>query len=53
LTDDMHDTCIEEGWNLEFRIVRQAGLAPPAGEQISANCELSASKRVDCPGLPG
>ena len=52
-SDDMREECIEEGWNLGFRIVRQEGLARPSGDQIAAKCELSADKELDCPGLPG
>jgi hypothetical protein len=51
-SDDMHEACIEQGWNVEARIVRQEGLARPDGEQIAYTCELSTNKELDCPGLP-
>lgn len=49
LSDDMHDTCAKEGWNLEFDIVRT-----PAGERdgyssVTADCVVSQQKDVDCP----
>jgi hypothetical protein len=47
--DDMSTACVEEGFNLEFKIVRTA--PPPAGATISAACDLSANKKVDCPNL--
>ncbi len=50
--DDMGQACINEGWNLEFRINRSAGVPAPAGAQIRAVCELSQNTVVDCPGLP-
>jgi hypothetical protein len=52
-SDDMSPECIEEGWNLEFRLVRREGVAAPGGAQASATCQLSQNKQVDCPGLPG
>ncbi len=51
--DDMQDACIDEGWNLEFRIFRREGVPAPGGAQVSATCGLSQNKTVDCPGLPG
>jgi hypothetical protein len=50
--DDMSATCIDEGWNLEFRIVRRSGVPAPVGAQVSATCSLSQNKAIDCPGLP-
>jgi len=47
--DNMSLECVEEGFNLEFEIVR-AGPAP-AGVTISASCELSPDKAKDCPNL--
>jgi hypothetical protein len=49
--DAMHMDCIEAGFNLEFVIVRRDGVAVPAGTGVSAKCELSQSKAVDCPDL--
>lgn len=54
LTGDAKDpVCIEEGWNLEFRIVRREGVPAPGGAQVSATCQLSQNRAVDCPDLPG
>ncbi|MEM6295677.1 MAG: VWA domain-containing protein [Myxococcota bacterium] len=50
--DNMQDACIDEGWNLEFRLVRREGVPAPGGAQVSATCQLSQNKAVDCPGLP-
>ncbi|MBK7828910.1 VWA domain-containing protein [Nannocystis sp.] len=47
--DDMSPHCVLEGFNLEFSIVRTA--AAPANTLISASCELSANKKLDCPKL--
>jgi len=47
--DDMAPGCVDEGFNLEFSIVRVAP-APP-GTTISAACELSENKQRDCPNL--
>jgi hypothetical protein len=51
--DDMQQECIDEGWNLEFRLVRRDGVAAPGGAAASATCQLSQNKELDCPGLPG
>jgi hypothetical protein len=51
--DDMHPQCSDEGWNLEFRLVRRQGVPAPAGTSVGATCQLSTNKAVDCPGLPG
>ncbi len=50
--DDMSDECIMEGWNLEFRLVRREGVPAPGGTQVSATCQLSSQKAIDCPLLP-
>lgn len=47
--DNMSLECVEEGFNLEFEIVR-AGPSP-AGNTISAACDLSDDKLADCPNL--
>ncbi|RMG93742.1 MAG: VWA domain-containing protein [Deltaproteobacteria bacterium] len=49
--DDMGDACIEEGWNLEFRIERRIGSPPPSGTRIQATCQLSQQEEIDCPDL--
>lgn len=50
--DDMDPACIDEGWNLEFRVNRREGVPAPGGAQVSATCQLSPNKVVDCPNLP-
>jgi hypothetical protein len=47
--DDMSEACTEEGFNLEFQIIR-AGAAP-AGTSVSATCRLSDNRERDCPLL--
>jgi hypothetical protein len=44
--------CAAEGWNLEFDLVRRDGVAPPAGTNVNATCQLSQQKSIDCPNLP-
>ena len=44
--DDMSPECVDEGFNLEFILVRSA--AAPAGTTISAACQLSENKMRDC-----
>lgn len=53
LDDDMSQTCIDEGWNLELAIERREGVAAPAGAQVQARCSVSPLKARDCPGLVG
>ncbi|MCR9164803.1 MAG: VWA domain-containing protein [Nannocystaceae bacterium] len=54
LTDDERDqACVDSGYNLEFRIVRREGVPAPGGAQVSATCQLSQQRTVDCPNLPG
>jgi hypothetical protein len=47
--DNMSPECVDEGFNLEFILVRSA--AAPAGTTITAACELSENKKRDCPKL--
>ena len=47
--DDMSDTCIEDGWNLEFHLLRREGVPAPPGN--GGNRELSA-RRVPHARLP-
>jgi hypothetical protein len=47
--DDMTSECVDEGFNLEFVIVRTS--PPPPGTTVSAACELSNNKKMDCPNL--
>jgi hypothetical protein len=48
----MSDECEAEGWNLEFRLVRRPGVPAPGGASVSADCQLSQNKQIDCPNLP-
>ena len=50
--DTLSEECAAEGWNLEFRLVRRDGVPAPGGTSVSATCQLSQNKQVDCPGLP-
>lgn len=52
-SDDMSEYCIDEGWNLEFELVRREGVPAPGGTSVSATCQLSQMKKIDCPDLPG
>jgi hypothetical protein len=47
--DDMSAACVLEGFNLEFLIVRTVPAEP--GTTVSAKCELSTNKPLDCPNL--
>jgi len=48
---DMDPICIDEGWNLEFRLVRREGVPAPGGTSVQATCQLSVQKEIDCPDL--
>lgn len=50
--DDMTNVCVEEGVNLEFKIVRRPGFPAPGGASVSADCVLSGQPALDCPELP-
>jgi hypothetical protein len=47
--DNMAPECADEGWNLEFFLLRSA--AAPAGTSVTATCELSDNEMRDCPNL--
>lgn len=47
--DDMSRECRDQGWNLEFELVRAA--PAPAGITYAATCELSTDPVQDCPAL--
>jgi hypothetical protein len=51
--DQMSETCRDEGWNLQFEIVRRSGHPAPNGTAISATCIPSENPTVDCPSLGG
>jgi hypothetical protein len=50
--DELDQSCVDAGYNLEFTLVRRDGVAVAGGTSVSATCELSSSKAVDCPDLP-
>ncbi|MBK6916848.1 MAG: VWA domain-containing protein [Deltaproteobacteria bacterium] len=50
--DNLSQACVDEGWNLEFRLVRRDGVPAPGGTSVSATCQLSPNKKLDCPNLP-
>jgi hypothetical protein len=52
VNDALSDACAEEGWNLEFRIVRREGVPAPGGTSVTPMCQLSQNKQIDCPNLP-
>jgi hypothetical protein len=47
--DDMSASCVDDGWNLELRIVRTE--PAPVGVTTRVQCELSDLPSVDCPNL--
>ena len=47
--DNMSDECIEQGFNLEFFLVRSG--PAPSGTSVKATCQLSDNKAADCPLL--
>ena len=51
VNDQLSEVCAQEGWNLEFRLVRRPGVPAP-GTAVSVACELSQNKAIDCPNLP-
>ncbi len=55
-TDDAHDdmdaACVERGTNLEFKLQRRRGALPAKpGTRVTATCQLSEARDVDCPGM--
>jgi hypothetical protein len=51
--DDLSDLCVEDGFNLEFDLVRRAGVPAPGGTAVTATCQLAEFPTVDCPNLGG
>ncbi len=49
--DDMSQECIDEGWNLEFKLERREGFPAVGGTTVQATCQLSQTPEVDCPDL--
>ncbi|MCH9688916.1 MAG: VWA domain-containing protein [Deltaproteobacteria bacterium] len=50
--DNMSEFCVEQGWNLEFQLLRREGFPAPGGTSVKATCQLSPNRQADCPGLP-
>jgi hypothetical protein len=50
-SDDLSSVCAEEGWNLEFELVRRDGTRAPGGTSVRATCQLSQQREIDCPNL--
>jgi hypothetical protein len=48
--DDMSDACIDEGWNLEVRLIRRDGHPAPGGTAVEIRCVPSEQPEIDCPG---
>jgi hypothetical protein len=49
--DDLHETCIEEGWNLQFEVLRTAAGERANGSLVNADCVVSQQPEIDCPDL--
>lgn len=49
--DDMDPTCIEEGWNLQFEVLRTADGERAGGSSVNADCVVSQSPEIECPNL--
>ncbi len=49
----MHDSCVEEGWNLEFEVLRTAAGERAGASSVAADCVVSQSPDIDCPNLRG
>jgi hypothetical protein len=49
--DDMSSDCVDEFFNLEFKVAREPGFPAPGGTSVSATCALSDIPQADCPGL--
>jgi len=47
--DDMSQECIDDGWNLEFKVFYDG--PPDAGTTVSAVCQLSDLPGEDCPNI--
>ncbi|MBC8069717.1 MAG: VWA domain-containing protein [Deltaproteobacteria bacterium] len=50
-TDDMHEQCIAEGWNLQFEVLRTAAGERAGASSVTADCVVSPTPSVDCPEL--
>jgi hypothetical protein len=50
-SDDMHEECIAEGWNMQFEVLRTAMGERSGASSVTADCVVSQSPAVDCPNL--
>ncbi|MBC8073359.1 MAG: VWA domain-containing protein [Deltaproteobacteria bacterium] len=50
--DEMSEFCAEQGWNVEFQLVRAPDAPAEGGTSVSATCQLSQARAQDCPDLP-
>ncbi len=50
--DSMDDFCVDQGFNLQFQLLRRSGFPAPGGTSVNATCQLSQNKAIDCPDLP-
>jgi hypothetical protein len=50
--DDLEDYCRDNGYNLEYQIVRREHVYVPPGTAVRADCALSGCPAIDCPDLP-
>jgi hypothetical protein len=49
--DDMSPECVDDYFNLEFKISRRPGHPAAGGTRITATCSLSEHPSLTCPGL--
>lgn len=49
--DNMSMECVDDGYNLEFKLARRPGFPAQGGSTASATCILSELPQVDCPNL--
>ncbi|MBC8072190.1 MAG: VWA domain-containing protein [Deltaproteobacteria bacterium] len=49
--DDLSEYCVEQGSNLEVRLVRRPGHPAVGGTNVEISCARSSTPELDCPGL--
>ncbi|MCX4247818.1 vWA domain-containing protein [Paraliomyxa miuraensis] len=52
MEDERSEECVAHGFNLEFRLERREGVYVAPGTGITASCQLSQNKAIECPDLP-
>jgi hypothetical protein len=50
-SDDMHEQCVAEGWNMQFQVLRTAEGERVGASSVTADCVVSSKPSIDCPGL--